>query len=371
MGTLVKSKRFKLNTSLFYTIAILLLGVNYLLYRFWEIESLKNVMRGGAALFLLLCIIVDKKKIKLTEVVLLIFAAYLIVINGDVSANIGFLLLCAIAPVRNDNAVYKQINKIQLCLTAVVLMMLATGLKSGVSYSFGSRRLRFTLGFDNVNAAAGFFFSVLVIWLYTRKSMNWWQAALAIGLVAALFIVTDSRTPFFASVCYFGVYWFTRYVKKKWFRRCYYWAAAVVMLVSFLNRFLLSAFPSLDALLSLRLSLTADYMASNSLFNLVLGGGKAVAVDNAYVDLLYNAGILFYAFFVYAVLAASKFYLYSGSRKELSFIMSVLVFGLMESSFLRAELLFSVVFWILIIRPVVSRKQAVKKPAALTAVSCR
>lgn len=362
MGTPAKSKRFRLDTSLFYIIAILLLGVNFLLYRFWEIESLKNVIRGVAAFFLVLCLIFEKKKIKRIEIVLLICAAYLIVINGDISANISFLLLCAIAPVKNDDAMFKKINIIQLILGALVVFLLATGLKANNIYNIGGR-IRLMLGFNNVNAATGFFFSVLIIWLYTRKKMAWWHLIAAVVVVTVQYLLTNSRTPFFASIVYLGMYWLSRYARKKWFKRAYLWVVGIVLVLPFLNNILMAVFPQLNNLLSMRLSLAANYIHNNSIIHLLIGGSKEASVDNAYIILLYNAGIFFYAFFAYAVLISSEHYLKTRSRKELAFIMSVLVNGLMESPPMRAELLFSVVFWILILRPVISKKRIRKKKA--------
>lgn len=330
-------------------ISLGILGINYLLYSFFQFDFNRNILRIIAGTFFVLSILLGKR-ISIKEFCLIPVAAYMLIINGSLSSNIAYLILAAIAIPYVADIVWKQLNVFQIVITIVVISCLVFGIVNYRVTSFAGRT-RNTLGFTNVNAAAVFFFSLLIIWLLKIKNISLKHLLITAAISFAVYRLTDSRTVFACtmifSICYM--------VLNRWNGR---WASVlfgVCVTVFYLSPVLVlvarSAFPTLDFVLSSRLNWFSLYIANHSTNTLLFGGSKIEGVDNFYLCLLYNGGIFFYIFTWYMSISALSKYILRKNLGYAAFIIAITAYGLMESGVIRCELLCMIMFWYLILRP--------------------
>ena len=330
-------------------ISLGILGINYLLYSFFHFDFNRNILRIIAGAFFILSILLGKR-ISIKEFCLIPVAAYMLIINGSLSSNIAYFILAAIAIPYVADIVWKQLNVFQIVMTIVVIMCLVLGI---VDYRITSiaGRTRNTLGFTNVNAAAIFFFSLLIIWLLKTKNISMKHLLITVVISFVVYRLTDSRTVFACtiifSICYL--------VLNRWNGR---WASilfGVCVTIFYLSPVLVlmarSAFPTLDIVLSSRLKWFSLYIANHSINTLLFGGSKIEGIDNFYLCLLYNGGILFYIFTWYMNISALSKYILRGNSGYAAFIIAITAYGLMESGVIRCELLCMIMFWYLLFRP--------------------
>ena len=326
-----------------------ILGINYLLYSFFQFDFNRNILRIVAGAFFILSILLGKR-ISVREFCLIPVAAYMLIVNGSLSSNIAYFILAAIAIPYVADIVWKQLNMFQIVMTIVVILCLVLGIVNNRVTSIAGRT-RNTLGFTNVNAAAIFFFSLLIIWLLKIKNISVKHLLITIAISFAVYRLTDSRTVFACtmifSVCYL--------VLSRWNGRWTSILFGVCVTVFYLSPVLVimarSAFPTLDIVLSSRLKWFSLYIANHSINTLLFGGSKIEGIDNFYLCLLYNGGIFFYIFTWYMNISALSKYILRRNPGYAAFIIAITAYGLMESGVIRCELLCMIMFWYLLLRP--------------------
>lgn len=329
-------------------VALCTLGINYLLYSFFQLDFNRNILRYIAGSFFLLSIFLGRK-IGVRELCLILVAMYMLIVNGSMSSNITYILLASIAIPYNANFIWKQLNRFQIALAAIVILCIV--LKS-VNYNITTYggRVRNNLGFTNVNAAALFFFSLSIIWLLQLRKVSVQHLLITVAFSYVIYRFTDSRTVF-ACTLVFAICFL---VLNRWNGTKMNVLICIVISLFYLSPFLVivlkSIFPQLDLLLSYRLTKFADYLNNNTIKNLLFGGTKSGDVDSFYLCLLYNGGLFFYVFTWIMNLISVNVYVKNSDYGYVAFIFSVCAYGLMESGVVRCELLCMVLFWHLLLR---------------------
>jgi hypothetical protein len=175
-----------------------LLGLNYLLYSFFDLGDIRNLIRAAAAggIFLLLLLRFADDKLRRRQVVMLILAAFQILSGGTTGMNIAFLLILTVAVAGYPECrVGTVVFWTMVGLTTVVAVSLLLGIEKNEVYTEGTRT-RHKLGFENVNSASMFLFTLLTAYLLHRgKKAGPVDLAAVMAVEVISFLFTDSRTP--------------------------------------------------------------------------------------------------------------------------------------------------------------------------------
>ena len=328
--------------------AILLLGTNYLFYSFFKLEISKNILRIISGSILIACVL--RRKLTIGEFILLLFSGYMFVIGGNLTQNIAFILVSVIALEYDSDYVWQKISNFQILGASIVILCLISGIVDfRVTSSLG--RIRNTLGFINVNSAAAFFYSVIILWLLEKEKVNWKSIAISIVATGLLYRFTDTRTALVALIVFLtGMVIFSKW-NGKLLKIIVCTLESILFVVSQFTPFFYSSFSFLDLTFSYRLSIFARYINANSLKTLLIGGTNVSDIDNFYLCLLFNGGLIFYIFVVIITIYSTKLYLDNADGKKVAFILSTLVFGVMEASAMRCEIMSMLMFWYLILKP--------------------
>ena len=328
--------------------AIAILAFNFLLYAFFKVGINKNILRFSAAILLFFSIALGKKR-SVIEIILVFFALYMMLVNGNLSQNLAFILLIVIALPSNAEKTWKNLSYIHLLLAGLVVICIVLGIVPNMITNYGGR-IRRTLGFTNTNAAAIFFYSCVVTWLAQKSRIRWFDVVVPIAIIALVYRMTDSRTVI---VCALLLY-FTLFIISKWHNKIAAFSLCLIELALFVlplfSGLLFKLFPQLDIVLSYRLRLYSNYINAHSFLSLLLGGSNVKETDNFFLCLLFNGGLPFYLFVIGLCLFTTWTNVLKENSKETAIILSTLAFGMMESGVIRCEILCMVLFWYLITR---------------------
>ena len=334
--------------------ALFCLSINYLLYSFFKINFDRNILRIVAGILLMISIII-KRSINVKELVLLFFAFYMLIINGSLTQNIAYILVASIAIPFSAEKLWKKVSKYQLLLAGVVIASLVFGVVPNLVTSTGGR-IRNTLGFLNVNGAAVFFFSVIIIWLICQKKIKWYMFIVAFAAALVLYFFTDTRSLLFCV----GIFFLSFIILQLFKGRTILVGTCIVEGLLFIIPNLIGVFyrlfPRLNVLLSYRLSLFASFINRNDIKSLLFGGSTVKDIDNFYLCLLYNSGLIFFVFVAVITIYSTWFYWKTRQVKYIAFILSILAFGIMESGALRCEIICMLMFWYIILQPIKSQE---------------
>lgn len=333
----------------FCTISLGLLGINYLFYSFFQFDFNRNLLRVIAGVFLLLSIFLSKS-ISQREMFLVPVAIYMIAINGSLSSNIAYIILSALAIPYVADIVWKRLNAIQVFYTVMIFFCLLTGVVHYRITTSGGR-IRNTLGFVNVNSAALFFFSLLIIWILQLSEIRVKHLIITIIVSFVVYRYTDSRTVFICSNIFAVCYLLFRKCNGKKTATLFCVIVSLFYLSPMLIILLQRYYPNLDVILSFRLTNYMEYIGGHDAKTLLLGGSRLEGIDQFYLCLLYNGGLVFYSFTMIMSLVSLYKYVTSKDSGYAAFIIAVSSYGLMESGVIRCELLCMIMFWYLLIRP--------------------
>lgn len=343
--------------SVFVILIISLLGTNFLLYGFFPFFILKNIVRLLTVAVILFYICTANREYSFRELVCVIISLYLLLLGGNMTLNISFIILTSIC--MSD---CKDIEKICfICsafLAAVVTISLITHIVQANVYVQGDR-IRNTLGFYNVNAGSIFIFSVLILFLYSRKNISIIHIVISLIISTVIYHVTNSRTAFLGLVIFCTIY--------EIITKCNMLAYLIIVLdVLCLLSPLLWLIPQFndlefDKLLSGRPHVFIDYIHSNTTMNFIIGGSNVKEVDNFYLMLFYNVGVILYVIFAIITLYSMIYYKDNKDYKSISYVSSILFIGLMESGALRCEIICMLVFWMLILKPFISSNNHIEE----------
>lgn len=339
------------NTILIYSV-IALLGMNYLLYSFFDLGGVRNLVRAAAAglMLLLLLLRLADGKIRQRQVTMLMLAAWQILSGGTNGLNIAFLLILTVAVAGYQECrISTVVFWVMTCLTAVVAVSLLLGIEKNEVYRVGNR-IRNMLGFVNVNSASMFLFTLLSAYLLHRgQKAKIWDLAAVMAIELLSFLFTDSRTPLLGLILMVALYLLLPKLPRKMVGWCCTGGIALLFLTSYLWSIPAVNSDLVNRVLSLRPMYCDEYFRSQSVVTFLLGGTRVPELDNGYLLLLFNTGVIVYTVMHFLVQRAAKQMLQEQRYMELSFVITMLCCSVLEGSAVRPELLCAPVLWILIL----------------------
>ncbi len=235
-----------------------------------------------------------------------------------------------------------------------IFMSLQLGLTDNISYVVGER-VRMTFGFNNVNAFSSLVYSFAIIF-FLSKNITIKHYMFVTGLIFIFYYYTDTRTTTGAFLIYLVCFIILKVIfkqkrgkkNKNLLKAVLTIAALLPVVLSFVSPIILDKFNILDDLTSKRLGRFANYINANNLINIVFGGTTLGDVDNAFLILLYNTGILFTLLVLYMIIIAIIRLIDMKESKYIAFIISFMYLNAFESLLVRPEILISICFWCVI-----------------------
>jgi len=346
----------KLNTKpvnivLIYSV-VALLGLNYLLYSFFDLGGVRNLVRAAAAglMLLLLLLRLADGKIRRRQVLMLFLAAWQILAGGTNGLNIAFLLIltAGVAGYR-ECRITTVAFRILAVLTVLVAGSLLLGIEKDTAYTVGTRT-RHMLGFINVNSASMFLFALLSVYLLHRGSKAGWMDLTAVMLIEIIvYTLTDSRTPLLGLILMVLLYLLLPKLPVKTVGVCCRVCIALLFLTSYLWVLPVVNSDLFNKLLSLRPMYCDEYFRSQNALTFLLGGSRVKELDNGYLLLLFNTGVIVYTAIYFVVQKAVENMLRGDEHMKVAFVVTMLACSVMEGSALRPELLCAPVLWVLIL----------------------
>ena len=342
------------NTALIYSV-IYMLGLNFLLYSFFDLNSLRNLLRLGAAglIMILLLFRLTEGSLRQRQVFLLLLAGWQIVSGGTSGLNFAFLLMLttAVAGYRHCR-IHQVVFRVMVVLTGLVLLSLLLGIEKNEVYTVG-KRTRHMLGFINVNSASIFFMIGLSSYLLMREEKaKLTDLGAVLALETVVFLFTDSRTPMLCIFLMVLLIVLLPRIPRKWAGKLLYFGIALLFVTPYL--WLLPAVnsPLVNKVLSLRPLYFDAYFREQSALTYLFGATRQAELDNAYLLILFGTGLVVYLTVYFAVQSAAKQMLNGKRHVKLAFLIMMLCCSVMESAAVRPELLCAIVLWVMILEEI-------------------
>lgn len=330
-------------------LTIVILTMNNLIHSFGRMEISPNILRFVSALLCTGAFIMSRNK-KKHEIFYLFIAIYLILVNGNISLNVAFVLVyAATMNALGRRQLLKTINYAQYLMIAVVLFSLLTGLvDNGISMR-GDGTARRTYGFVHPNYFGVLVFSITSIFILSREKVKWYHVAIALLASYALFKNTNSRTSFYSTLIMFFLAGILPLLPKKVSKM----AACAIVTFLFLSPFVWKI-PFMNSiqmnlLLSTRPYLFSRYIDSHTWVNLLFGGSKVEPVDNSFIIALYNCGLFVYAAGYAMIIKATIRSAENNRWMEVAFIQALLIISFAESVLVKPEIPCTIYFWMLVL----------------------
>lgn len=351
LQTVRKINNRAVNIGLVYSV-ILLLGLNFLLYSFFDLGALRNLVRAAVAglLGILLLFRLLDGKIRQRQILMILLALCQILLGGSSSLNIAFLLiLSAAAAGYSQSRITTVVFRVMVVLSAVVLLSLILGIEKNEVYTVGTRT-RNKLGFVNVNAASMFFFTLFSSYLLLRgEKARWIELTLALGLSWIVYFFTDSRTPMLGMLLMVAMYLVLPRIPQRARRILVYVAIALLFVTPYIWTIPMVHEGIIDTILSWRPQYCNAYFRDQSAVTYLVGGSRLAELDNGYLLLMFNAGIIVYMDIYFLVQSAVKNLEKNKKYMQLSYVLMMLAISVMEGAAIRPELLCAPLLWFLII----------------------
>ncbi len=259
---------------------------------------------------------------------------------------------------------YLRYNIIILGGTALLMLLLVGTGRMVQAETISVIRIRYDFGYGHPNAAAlyywGLFISIL-LYCYVSKYRNFIWLLLGFLLLVSMYVYaeTDSRSFIFAVIsfvlvlCYYNLRSKIRLDYQIGYSR--YIIYALPILFTALTIYLAinaKDYPALNILLSTRLVLYKELLDGLAPLQYLLGttAFDYIIVDNSYLHLLFEAGIVVFAYFVWLWFFAVKNMVKQQNFIFIAVFISFLVYGLMESLLLYSVIIGNNIFWVLLYR---------------------
>ena len=339
----------KTTYDIFLYLALLCLGMNYIMYNALGIDQFKTILRIiGISLMLAKWILSGKTKVTIMQALMLALSSMALVINGAESINLLALVIIGIS-MGEDEIGLEKVYKTNLLIFLIVLAFLATGIMHNSIWYGGTeiiRKTRWTLGFGNPNHATAFFTSFFCLFILTRKNLNKWHILFIFAAEVGVYYLTNSRTWFLAYTAFSVILFIMLYTNKiQNVLQAFCTTITDVFFAAHLFlRYILGFLMRFDVLLSFRISRFQSDLMGFGIKEYLFGGGS-VSVDSMYINILYGYGILIYIVVWICVHIAMKNLRNKNNYKMLAFLVAMLIAGLMESSTIRPEFMSSIIVW--------------------------
>lgn len=349
----------KINASDFMMeLALLLLMLNFLLYQCFDMDDVKDTVRIIAIGIMAIGVLLNLRAFRVDKSILFytLFCMMTVALGKSVSINWPVLLVTVIAMRSMDtNQVTNMLVRVSTVGVIVYFALRLGGRIEDYVYSGATGRVRNTLGFSNVNAAALFFFSWMVL-LFTQKKENTFLRVLSLVLFLWVVQQTNTRSVAVAFVLYvlvrllLGVL-VRRTREKGWKRLCVVVVILeiCVVVVSISYPLLLRLFPALDEFLSYRLTLGTSALQTLNFRNWLFGGTGGGS-DNYFHVIISQYGMIALLMELCFVAVATWNALRRRDVQMVSYIVSLWTMSMMETFLFRPELMIAVLFWFCVFR---------------------
>ena len=281
-------------------------------------------------------------------IILIVCLIYYLIFNQSVALNILVLYVIAFY-LKNDtykNIKHKFLVILFFCIVLWCLLLVFGIITDSVSVAYG--RTRHYLGFNNINQSSLLTLPFLIL-LYDRMKDRKIFRCLVLGLAMLLFYLTDTRASFYVMLMYVVMSAIPNSEKlKKWKRVI---SIGVLILIPLLTIFflfsnrVLSVFPFIDELLTMRLSIIVEKSSNLTLFNYVFGM-RELLLDNSYVMFFTTFGVVGYVWW----LGWIKNSLFLIRDFEWKYMVVVLIYGFFESTLLIPESILAMLFFVILIK---------------------
>lgn len=245
----------------------------------------------------------------------------------------------------------------------VMLLVVGTG-HMVQSETIAAIRIRYDFGYGHPNAATLYYWGLFisaVLYCYISKYRHFIWILLGFLLLVSIYLYTetDSRSFIFAVISFTLVlgYYKLRSRINLHYRIGYskYVLYALPVLFAALTIYLASnvdEYPALDLLLSTRLTLYKQLLDGLTPLQYVWGTSAFdyIIVDNSYLHLLFEGGVLVFVYFVWLWFFAVKNIIKQQNFILIAVFISFLVYGLMESLLLFSVVIGNNLFWVLLYR---------------------
>lgn len=350
MGDMSISNNVKIRIDqMLFTVGTALLSINFLLYSTNNFVNMQNALRMLSVGLLFAALLLSLQKIRLDFSLIVLAGLSVIASVGYGSDALNFtiiLLFCANCSCNELEFCKRMICSIILACLALYLILYAIGLIN-MGYTNYGGRLRFNLGFTNVNAGAIFFLSLVVLPLHFKKH-KLVTLILFLATSFAVYLLTDTRSVLIFCLLFSCLFITFLFFCNKGHEDI---VACVVRTLFFIGITASIVMPALsgsdlDVLLSYRPSIYQEALSSLSPLELLFGSGKAVEIDNSYIVFCTTYGLVFCLFLAYLILRSISVL---ASRKEwnsLALVGAMFLFAAIEGTLFRPELPITLLFWL-------------------------
>lgn len=263
-----------------------------------------------------------------------------------------------------DLKTYLRYNIIILGGTALLMLLFVGTGRMIQAEAITTIRIRYDFGYGHPNAATLYYWGVfisLLLYCYISKYRNfiWILLGFLLLISVYLYIETDSRSFIFAVVsfilvlCYFSLRSkFKGDYRIGYSRYVLYVLPVVFAALTIYFAINVNDYPVLNILLSKRLTLYKDLLDSLTPLQYLWGTTvfDYIIVDNSYLHLLFEAGVLVFAYFIWLWVFAVKNMVKQQNFILIAVFVSFLVYGLMESLLLFSVIIGNNIFWVLLYR---------------------
>ena len=267
------------------------------------------------------------------------------------------LLMIAYAFRNLDYKQFALINTICLLLFLFVIYfslqnnIINETIEYGIT-KLGEFRYRGDLGFGNSNRYSIYIYSILMsLYLWLPSKMNLLYLICITVISYQVYEYTDSKTYILAIICFVVCLFLSRthffyYIPIKY---CFYILPLLFICLIYFICYSAFFYDWVNLILSNRLSYYRDLLDNISISNFIYGSRlmNEVLIDNSYLHLLFDVGILYFVIFYYLYYNALR-YNYDRMVKISPVVISILLYGITESYFSYLTTTGSLLIWLII-----------------------
>lgn len=334
----------------FIQLSLIMLVINYIGYQTQTSWELRIPIRVVVLGLMTISVFINARKV-LTKLKLLFLAGILVSVafSDELLGNINLLMIFLIVFAAKDLSMsefLKAAHTANIVGLVFYLILILGGRIQFNTYTLGFRT-RATLGFLNVNAASQFILSLTFTMYLTKPNVI--RTILFIAINYLSYSITNTRTAFIAMIVYLiSILWVNISIKKKSIRVLRS-ATMVLVVLSFLSSILLplvmKIYPQIDVMLSWRPTIFGNAWKSMSLKQLLLGG-SSIEIDNSPASLVLSNGVIIALISMYMYIKSlDKAIKFDRNIEKSAFLITMLCIGIMESVWIRAEIMLSLIMW--------------------------
>ncbi len=328
-----------------YFIWLPLLGIREFLSNYFLLDTLFVTVMIN--LFLIFDLVLDltKSKLKIGYVFLFfIFSSLIVLMNSQALALFNIVL--AVYLIRNLPFQlflnYISVVSIFNLFLFIFLYLIDFNENNLITMPKGDA---YNLGFSNTNSASAFLMTnlmVLVLWVYLKNKLF---TFFFIPLFYLIYVVTLSRTSFFAEIIFYISMIFS-FLKFNFFLR---FLPVIIYILTFALIVFSRDYLWINELFTTRFFIYDEILSSMNFFNYFLGVKipEDQPMDSSFLSLLFNGGIIYVLIFL---ILYEKFYRNSFQKRiytYLPFVFFVLACGFSENIFSSFNFISLVFFKIL------------------------